>query len=51
MSQPIIQTITKQGTSISKQKLIDTIKQSTAKQFTYASENNGKTLVVVIAAR
>ena len=51
MSQQITQAITKQGTSISKERLIDTIKQSSAKQFIYASENNGKTLVVVIVAR
>ncbi len=51
MSHLITQAITKQGTSISKEKLADVIKQSNAKQLAYATENNGKTLIVVIPLR
>jgi len=51
MSQPITQAITKQGTSISKEKLADVIKQANTKQFAYATENNGKTMVVAIPLR
>lgn len=48
MSQPIAQAIVKQGTSISKDKLVEIIKKSKDKQIAYLAENNGKTLVVVI---
>jgi len=51
MSQPTAQTIIKQGTTITKEKLMEMIKNSKEKQFPYISENNSKNLIVVLTSR
>ena len=48
MSQEAIKLTEKAGTSISKEKLLEAIRKSPNKQFTYSQSANGKELVVVI---
>ena len=48
MSDAIAKTIEKSGTSISKEKLLEAIRKSPNKQFTYSQSQNSKVVTVVV---
>ena len=48
MSDAIAKSIEKAGTSISKEKLLEAIRKSPNKQFTYSQSQNSKVLTVVV---
>ena len=48
MSNQLIKEVQKSGMSISKEKLIETLKQSSTKEFTISQSLNSKQAVVVI---
>jgi len=49
MSDTLAKSVEKSGTSISKEKLLDLIRKSPNKQFTYSQSPNSKMVTVVIA--
>ena len=49
MSDTVAKSLEKAGTSISKEKLLETIRKSPNKQFTYSQSPNSKAMTVVIA--
>ena len=48
MSDTIAKSVEKAGTSISKEKLLDLIRKSPNKQFTYSQSQNSKLITVVV---
>ena len=48
MSDTIAKSVEKAGTSISKEKLLDLIRKSPNKQFTYSQSPNSKVVTVII---
>ena len=48
MSDTIAKSVEKSGTSISKDKLLDLIRKSPNKQFTYSQSPNSKVVTVVV---
>ena len=48
MSDTIAKSVEKAGTSISKEKLLEAIRKSSNKQFTYSQSPNSKVVTVVV---
>lgn len=48
MSNEAVKLIEKTGTSISKEKLLEAIRKSPNKQFTYSQSQNSKVVIVVV---
>lgn len=48
MSDTLAKSVEKSGTSISKDKLLDLIRKSPNKQFTYSQSQNSKVMTVVV---
>lgn len=48
MSDTVAKSVEKAGTSISKEKLLETIRKSPNKQFTYSQYPNSKVMTVVV---
>ena len=48
MSDTVAKSVEKAGTSISKEKLLETIRKSPNKQFTYSQSPNAKAMTVVV---
>ena len=48
MSDTIAKSVEKAGTSISKEKLLDLIRKSPLKQFTYSQSLNSKVMTIVV---
>jgi hypothetical protein len=49
MSDTIAKSVEKAGTSISKEKLLDLIRKSPNKQFTYSQSKNSNLMTVIVA--